>query len=68
MITFVWVIISHTIPYPTPITKARMTLKDAPKDKPKRHISSAKQNARQSTPVGNSNILSILHQPVLQTD
>ncbi|HGG8652883.1 TPA: hypothetical protein ACJJT6_001924, partial [Neisseria meningitidis] len=47
------------------ITKARMTLKDAPRDKPKRHISSAKQNARRSTPAGNSNILSIFHQPVL---
>lgn len=33
---FVWVIISpyHTIPYPTPITKARMTLKGAPDGKP----------------------------------
>ncbi|HFC6988319.1 TPA: hypothetical protein ACFOCA_001637, partial [Neisseria meningitidis] len=50
------------------ITKARMTLKDAPRDKPKRHIPSAKQNARRLTPAGSSNTLSILHQPVLQTD
>ncbi|EFV63736.1 hypothetical protein NMH_1372 [Neisseria meningitidis H44/76] len=45
-----------------------MTLKDAPRYKPKRHIPSAKQTARRSNPAGKSNILSILHQPVLQTD